>query len=76
MTITDKIAPNWIAMVKVLVNSASAIPIKEEPIIICPVEETGKNSVNPSIIPKITASIIVIMIRIICLPFLFTQHDK
>jgi hypothetical protein len=31
------------------VKSSLAIPKKEEAIIICPVEETGKNSVIPSI---------------------------
>jgi hypothetical protein len=36
-------------IVKSFVKSSLAIPKKEEAIIICPVEETGKNSVIPSI---------------------------
>jgi hypothetical protein len=42
-------------MVKSLVKSSPAIFIKEEAIIICPVEETGKYSVIPSIIARIIA---------------------
>jgi hypothetical protein len=49
-------APNWIATVNALVNGSSAIPIKDEAIIICPVEDTGKNSVRPSTIARIIAS--------------------
>jgi hypothetical protein len=36
-----------------LVKSSCAIPKKEEAIIIWPVEETGKNSVIPSIMARI-----------------------
>jgi hypothetical protein len=43
------------AMVKVFVKLSCAIPIKEEAIIMCPVEDTGKNSVKPSIMAKIIA---------------------
>jgi hypothetical protein len=42
-------------MVKSLVKSSWAIPINDDAIIIWPVEETGRNSVNPSIMAKITA---------------------
>ena len=42
-------------MVKSFTKGSEAIPITEEPIIICPVEETGKNSVNPSIRARINA---------------------
>ena len=38
------------ATVKSLVKSSEAIPIAEEAITICPVEEMGRNSVIPSII--------------------------
>jgi hypothetical protein len=39
-----------------LVNGSAAIPSKELAIIICPVEEIGKNSVKPSTMAIITAS--------------------
>ena len=42
-------------MVNSFTNGSVAMPITEEPIIICPVDETGKNSVNPSIIARIKA---------------------
>jgi hypothetical protein len=42
-------------MVKSLVKIACSIPKKEEAIIICPVEEIGRNSVIPSIIARIIA---------------------
>ena len=47
-------------IVKSLVKSSPAILKKEEAIIICPVEETGKNSVNHSIIARIMACSVVI----------------
>ena len=31
------------------------MPIKDEPTIICPVDDTGKNSVSPSIMARIIA---------------------
>jgi hypothetical protein len=42
-------------MVKSFVKSSLAIPKKEEAIIIWPVEETGKNSVIPSMMARIIA---------------------
>jgi hypothetical protein len=42
-------------MVNSLVKSSDAIPKKELAIIICPVDEMGRNSVIPSIIAKIMA---------------------
>jgi hypothetical protein len=42
-------------MVKSFVKSSLAIPKKEEAIIMWPVEETGKNSVIPSITARIIA---------------------
>jgi hypothetical protein len=39
----------------ILVKSRVLIPIKEAPIIMCPVELTGKNSVIPSIIARMIA---------------------
>ena len=47
--------PNWITMVHILVNSSWAIPKKEEAMIMCPVDETGKYSVIPSIMARIMA---------------------
>jgi hypothetical protein len=41
--------------VKSFINSSVSIPIKEEAIIICPVDETGRNSVRPSTMPRIKA---------------------
>jgi hypothetical protein len=40
-----------------LTNESEAFPIKVDAIIICPVDETGRNSVSPSIMAKIMASI-------------------
>src|ERR1043166_6450190 len=48
-------APNWMATVNIFTKSEPAMPITEEAIIICPVEEMGKNSVMPSIIARMTA---------------------
>jgi hypothetical protein len=42
-------------MVNNFVKSSCAIPKKDDAIIICPVEETGRNSVIPSIIARIMA---------------------
>lgn len=53
--------PNWITMVNSLVKSSCAIPKKDEAIIICPVEETGKNSVIPSIMARIMAWMVFIL---------------
>ena len=44
--------------------------MKEEPIIKCPVDETGKNSVNPSMTAKIIASI-----KFICFYFSSSLED-
>jgi hypothetical protein len=41
--------------VKTLVKLCDAIPITELPIIIWPVEDTGRNSVSPSIIARMIA---------------------
>ncbi len=49
-------------IVKSLVKSSVAILIKDDAIIMWPVEETGKYSVIPSIIAKIIASIKFIII--------------
>ena len=43
-------APNWMAISNSLVKSSLAIPSIELAMIIWPVEEMGRNSVNPSII--------------------------
>jgi hypothetical protein len=43
------------AMVNNLVNSAWLIPMMEVVIIMCPVEETGRNSVMPSTMAIIIA---------------------
>ena len=53
---TDKIAPNWMATVKSLVNSSDAFPMMVDAIIMCPVEEIGRNSVNPSMMANTMAS--------------------
>ena len=42
-------------IVKSLVKSSCAMPKKDEAIIMCPVEEIGKNSVIPSIMARIMA---------------------
>ena len=54
-TTTERIAPSCMQMVNSFTNGSVAIPITEEPIIIWPVEETGKNSVNPSMMARIKA---------------------
>jgi hypothetical protein len=43
-------------MVNNFTKSLEAIPITEEPIIMWPVDETGKNSVIPSIMARTIAS--------------------
>lgn len=53
---TDKIAPNWMATVNNFVNSSDAFPMMVDAIIMCPVEEIGRNSVNPSMMAKMMAS--------------------
>jgi hypothetical protein len=42
-------------MVNSLTNGSDWMPITDEPIIIWPVDETGKNSVSPSISARINA---------------------
>jgi hypothetical protein len=44
------------ATVNIFVKGSSAIPIREDPMIMWPVEETGKNSVTPSMIARIIDS--------------------
>ena len=44
------------AMVKSFTNGSLAIPINDDAMIICPVLDTGKNSVSPSIIARTMAS--------------------
>jgi hypothetical protein len=44
------------ATVKSFVNSSEAFPMMVDAIIMCPVEEIGRNSVNPSMMAKIMAS--------------------
>ncbi len=53
---TDKIAPNWMMISKFFVRAFLLIPINVEAIIMCPVDEMGKNSVMPSIMERISAS--------------------
>ena len=48
--------PSCITIVNNFVKSSCAIPKKEDVIIMCPVEETGKYSVIPSIMARIIAS--------------------
>ena len=50
------------ATVKVLVIGSSAMPITDEPIIMCPVEDTGRNSVIPSMMAKMIACSVFIKI--------------
>ena len=52
---TAKIEPSWMIIKKLFQNSSISIPKIVVPKIICPVEEIGKNSVRPSIIPSIKA---------------------
>jgi hypothetical protein len=33
-------------------NSSDCIPIRDDPMIMCPVDDTGKNSVRPSIMAR------------------------
>jgi hypothetical protein len=42
-------------MVNNFTNSLDSMPIRDDPRIIWPVEETGKNSVRPSITARIIA---------------------
>jgi hypothetical protein len=55
-------APNWMATSNSLVKSLSPMPNKELAMIICPVEEIGKNSVSPSTTAMIIASKIFIRV--------------
>ena len=50
------------ATVNVLVMGSSAMPITEEPIIMCPVEDTGRNSVIPSMMARMIACSVFIKI--------------
>jgi hypothetical protein len=50
---TARIAPSWIEIVKVFRNSVDGIFSQALAIIICAVEDIGRNSVRPSIMPKI-----------------------
>jgi hypothetical protein len=43
------------ATVNTLTNGEEAIPIADDPIMIWPVEETGRNSVIPSIMARTSA---------------------
>ena len=66
-------------MVKSLVKSSWAIPKKEEAIIMCPVEETGKNSVIPSIMARTIACNVFIFVKVFSFQFsvfrlLRTEH--
>ena len=54
-------APNCIAMVNSFTNGSAAIPINELAMIMCPVDDTGKNSVSPSIIARIITWMIFIV---------------
>jgi len=54
--ITDRIAPNCIAMVNVFVKGSEAIPKNDDTMIMWPVDETGRNSVSPSTMAKMIAS--------------------
>ena len=54
---TDRMAPNCMTTVKSFVKGSCAIPITDDAIIICPVDDIGKNSVIPSIIANIIACI-------------------
>ena len=47
-------APNWIITVKAFTNGVLSIPSTLWAIIMCPVEDTGRNSVSPSTIAMIT----------------------
>lgn len=55
--ITAKIAPSCITISKLFTNSLCAMLNISEVIIKCAVEEIGRNSVTPSTIPNMTASI-------------------
>src|SRR3990167_8163320 len=55
-TTTDKIAPSCIAISKLFKKSFCSSFNKCEDKIRCPVDDMGKNSVKPSIIPKIIES--------------------
>ena len=57
-TITERIAPDCIAISNVLTKSVWAILIRLAANIKCPVEEIGKNSLMPSTMPRITDCII------------------
>lgn len=52
-TTTARIAPSWIEIVKVFKNSVVGILSQALAMIICAVEEIGKNSVKPSMMPRI-----------------------
>jgi len=47
---TERIAPNWTMIIKLFTNSVLGISKKKPVIIIWPVEDMGKNSLNPSTI--------------------------
>ena len=56
ITTTDKILPNCIDTMNIFTKASSCMPKKELVNIMCAVEETGKNSVNPSTMAMTIAS--------------------
>ena len=60
-TTTERIAPNCIIKVKAFTNSLLSTPNIFCVIIMCPVDDTGRNSVNPSTIAIIIVSNILII---------------
>ena len=48
-------APSCMATVNIFTKGSEAMPMMDDPMIICPVDETGKNSVRPSMMASIIA---------------------
>ncbi len=63
-TSTAAIAPTWMTAVNpTTALSSTGMPIRPSVIFRCPVEETGRNSVRPSTIPRTMACPILITLN-------------
>ena len=77
-TTTASIAPNWMAIVNVFKKSVSDKCKTREAISRCAVEDTGKNSVNPSMMPKIrrnARSTALFILQESCVPLKFAYYE-
>jgi hypothetical protein len=71
-------APSWMQIVNSFTKGVDSIPRRAEVMIMCPVDEIGRNSVNPSTIAIINASKYVMKLfygknKWVCVPENFRQ---